>query len=105
MSTKIFRVGGMTCAACQAHVDKAVCSLAGVNDVSVNLLSGSMTVDYDESLVDADKIVSAVEGLGYGARIDDVSAQPAQAEQKKATTSAMTVRRSIIRLLNKEKVA
>ena len=48
MAHEKFDVGGMTCAACQAHVDRAVCSLPGVQEVSVNLLSGSMTVDYDE---------------------------------------------------------
>ena len=42
---KTFDVGGMTCAACQAHVEKAVCGLPGVQNVAVNLLSGAMAVD------------------------------------------------------------
>ena len=40
-----FIVTGMTCSACSAHVDKAVRKLAGVSEVNVNLLSGTMTVD------------------------------------------------------------
>ena len=40
-----FDVGGMTCAACQAHVEKAVTGVDGVSAVTVNLLSGSMAVD------------------------------------------------------------
>ena len=49
MAHETFDVGGMTCAACQAHVEKAVCKLPGVEGVAVNLLSGSMAVDFDES--------------------------------------------------------
>ena len=64
MAHEKFDVGGMTCAACQAHVDKAVCSLTGVTDVSVNLLSGSMTVDYDESQLTPDDICAAVDRAG-----------------------------------------
>ena len=67
MAHEKFDVGGMTCAACQAHVDKAVCSLNGVTDVSVNLLSGSMTVDYDETQLSADDICAAVDRAGYSA--------------------------------------
>ncbi|MDM8301581.1 heavy metal translocating P-type ATPase [Collinsella tanakaei] len=67
MAHEKFDVGGMTCAACQAHVDKAVCSLPGVTDVSVNLLSGSMTVDYDETRLSADDICAAVDRAGYSA--------------------------------------
>ncbi len=81
-----FKVTGMTCAACSAGIQKTVGKLEGVRSASVSLMGECMDVDYDESLVDADKIVSAVVGLGYGARVDDGSAQPAQAEQKKANS-------------------
>ena len=47
MAQDKFDVGGMTCAACQAHVDRAVSKLDGVQSVAVNLLAGSMMVDYD----------------------------------------------------------
>ena len=67
MAQEKFDVGGMTCAACQAHVEKAVSGLAGVSDVAVNLLSGSMQVDYDESAVSADDICTAVDRAGYSA--------------------------------------
>ena len=64
----------MTCAACQAHVDKAVRSVAGVSDVTVNLLSGSMTVDYDEDSVSAEDICRAVDRAGYSAAPEDAGA-------------------------------
>ena len=62
-----FDVGGMTCAACQAHVDHAVSKLDGVESVAVNLLSGSMTVDYDPAAVSVDDICAAVDRAGYSA--------------------------------------
>ena len=54
-----FIVTGMTCSACSAHVDKAVRKLAGVSEVNVNLLSGTMTVDWQGDLT-ADDIIAAV---------------------------------------------
>ena len=57
----------MTCAACQAHVEKAVAGVAGVSEVAVNLLSGSMVVEYDEGTTSADQICNAVDRAGYSA--------------------------------------
>ncbi len=67
MAQQKFDVGGMTCASCQAHVEKAVCKLDGVSDVSVNLLSGSMQVTYDESELSESDISAAVDRAGYSA--------------------------------------
>lgn len=67
MAQETFDVDGMTCAACQAHVEKAVCKLAGVQDVSVNLLSGSMRVAFDESELSERDICDAVNRAGYSA--------------------------------------
>ena len=67
MAHEAFDVGGMTCAACQAHVEKAVSKLPGVTNVAVNLLSGSMTVDFDESALTDDDICTAVDRAGYSA--------------------------------------
>lgn len=58
-----FQVSGMSCAACQANVTKAVQKLDGVNNVDVSLLGNSMKVDYDENTVDADAIIASVEKL------------------------------------------
>lgn len=74
MAHEKFEVGGMTCAACQAHVDKAVRGVAGVSDVTVNLLSGSMTVDYDEGSASAEDICRAVDRAGYSAAPEDAGA-------------------------------
>ena len=62
-----FDITGMTCSACQAHVEKAVKALDGVSDVNVNLLRNYMQTEYDESVTNIEKIISAVEKAGYGA--------------------------------------
>lgn len=61
---KQFNVTGMSCAACSARVEKAVKSVDGVSDCSVNLLTESMSVDGTASSED---IISAVVNAGYGA--------------------------------------
>lgn len=72
---KQFSVTGMTCAACQSHVEKAVSKVSGVSSCSVSLLTNSMSVDGDFS--DSD-VISAVEAAGYGAAVrgksDSISA-------------------------------
>lgn len=78
-----FRVGGMSCAACSAHVEKSVGAVPGVTTVQVNLLASSMAVEYDETACDSAKIIAAVESGGYTAEVDDGKQQaaPAQGEQ------------------------
>ena len=73
MAQDKFDVGGMTCAACQAHVDRAVSKLDGVENVAVNLLAGSMMVDYDPAQVSPDDICTAVDRAGYSASPVDAS--------------------------------
>ena len=67
--TQQFRVTGMSCAACSAHVEKAMRALDGVREVQVNLLAGSMKLEYDETALDAEQIIRAVENAGYGASL------------------------------------
>ena len=69
MKHEKFVVTGMTCSACSAHVEKSVCKLEGVSGVNVNLLAGSMAVDFDEAVTGADRIIAAVAEGGYGAQL------------------------------------
>lgn len=61
-----FNITGMTCAACSAHVEKAVRAVEGVQTVSVNLLMNNMVAEY-ENPATAQTICQAVEAAGYGA--------------------------------------
>ena len=65
-----FKVTGMTCSACSSRVEKTVSKLEGTDQVSVNLLTGTMQVTYDDNLIDDGKIIAAVEKAGYGAAVD-----------------------------------
>lgn len=64
-----FNVTGMTCSACSASVEKSVKKVDGVQSVSVNLLTNSMAVDYDEAATDSGKIIQAVMDAGYQASV------------------------------------
>ena len=71
--TKQFAVTGMTCAACSAHVERAVAQLPGVQSAAVNLMLGRLNASYDENQVTSQQIIDAVIRAGYGAREADES--------------------------------
>ncbi|MFA6690910.1 MAG: heavy metal translocating P-type ATPase [Saccharofermentanales bacterium] len=69
-----FEVRGMTCASCQAHVERAVSNLPGVEQVEVNLMTSAMKVSYDPALVSLSTIADAVSSAGYEAIAEESSA-------------------------------
>ena len=91
-----FRVGGMSCAACSAHVEKSVSAVPGVSTVQVNLLAGSMAVEYDEAVCDAGKIIAAVVSGGYTAAVDDGKQQSAPAQGAQADEALGEMKKRII---------
>lgn len=66
-----FDIQGMTCSSCQAHVERAVKKLEGVQNVNVNLLSNNMTLEYNKEVLDTDKIINTVIDAGYGASLHE----------------------------------
>ena len=74
-----YNITGMSCAACQAHVEKAVSKVPGVESVSVSLLTNSMGVEGSAS---SEAIVKAVEDAGYGAAIQG-------AEESQSSTNSL----------------
>ena len=64
-----FPVTGMTCAACQARVQRTLARTPGVQDATVNLMMGNATVAYDPAAVSADRLVEVVRDTGYGAEL------------------------------------
>jgi len=76
-----FDISGMTCAACQAVVEKSVRKLSGINSVNVSLLSNSMTVDFDENKTSVYEIIQAVNSAGYRASV------PGEGKEKAASGS------------------
>lgn len=70
MKSEKFQVTGMTCAACSAHVEKAVAGVEGVSQVNVSLMMNNMTVEYDGP-ASPEAICDAVAAAGYGARREE----------------------------------
>ena len=53
-----YHISGMTCSACSSHVEKAVNKLSGVEKASVNLLTETMEVSYDQKDLTGEEIVA-----------------------------------------------
>lgn len=82
-------VTGMTCAACQAHVEKAVSGVPGADRVTVSLLTHSMTV---EGAATPESVISAVQNAGYDAELKKESAgqgRPGMTERFRAEEDAL----------------
>src|SRR5688572_4084815 len=62
-------VDGMTCAACQANVQRALTAAPGVKKAAVNLMMHEATVHYDPATTDPAKLVEAINETGYVSRV------------------------------------
>ena len=93
---KRFTVTGMSCAACSVRVEKAVGGVEGVEDCSVNLLTGAMSVEGSAS---AEDIITAVESAGYGASLND-GGNKAQSEKKSEALEDRETPRLVARLVS-----
>ena len=85
MKKEKYNVSGMTCSACSSRVEKCVAKLEGVDEVTVNLLTNSMQVSYDESELKDMDIIQAVEQAGYGATPDNSKVQNQTVDPKQMT--------------------
>ena len=84
-----YKVTGMSCAACSARVEKAVASLDGVNECSVNLLSGDMVVMGSAT---REEVIAAVVAAGYGVERDDVKSTLSDEKKTDPATRALLKR-------------
>lgn len=84
-----YDVTGMSCAACQARVEKAVAAVEGVSSVSVNLLTNSMGVEGNAS---SESIIEAVKKAGYGASLQGSKAKANQEEHTHEETRKLMIR-------------
>ena len=88
-------VTGMTCAACQANVQRALARAPGVADATVDLMTAVATVRYDAARATPTALVGVIRAAGYGAELPDASstAFEAQARQDAATAHEVVARR------------
>jgi Cu+-exporting ATPase len=81
-------VTGMTCAACQANVQRALKRQPGVADASVNLMTGQARVVFDPSLIRPPQLVAAVETVGYGADVPAAETSAVAAQEARDAAQA-----------------
>jgi Cu+-exporting ATPase len=74
-------VSGMTCASCVRRVEKALTRESGVSDASVNLLLHQATVEYDPATTSPDRLVGAIQSIGYGAELPAEVASVAEEQE------------------------
>lgn len=92
-----YSVTGMTCAACQARVEKVVSNVPGVTDVSVSLLTNSMGVEGTATSAD---IVAAVEKAGYHASVKGAQMESSQGAEALADTETPKLLKRLLFLLS-----
>lgn len=84
MQKEKFDVTGMTCSACSSRVEKCVSKLDGASNVTVNLLTNSMQVEYDEKVLSERQIIDAVVKAGYGANVQNVKSSASSSQGRAA---------------------
>lgn len=101
MKHETYQVTGMSCSACSSRVEKAVSKLEGIEKASVNLLTNSMQVDYDETILTSQAIIDAVVKAGYGAFLagGQAGTKGASPQASPANTAEQEVRQMKRRLL------
>ncbi len=86
MKTKQYNITGMSCAACQSSVQRVVSRLSGVESCDVNLITGKMTVTFDESRVSSADFFEKVQKAGFG-----ISATDEKTETKESKESVIPI--------------
>lgn len=66
MVKEVYKIEGMTCAACSASVERVTKKLPGMKEASVNLVAARLTVIYDEAQTDRETIMAKVKKAGFG---------------------------------------
>ena len=83
MKKQTFKITGMSCAACANRIDKILNKNDAIKQANVNLAIEKATVEYNEKLIDDDKIIKIIQNLGYGAKIDKISNHNNDEKEKK----------------------
>ena len=85
MAKEKYNITGMSCAACSAKVERVVGKLEGVENVSVNLLTNSMQVEYKEDKLSSNDIIKNIADAGYGASLATATKQKKEEKSIKKT--------------------
>lgn len=96
MKKQRFNVTGMSCAACQAAIERTVGKMDGVQSAVVNLLANTLTTEYDETKVTNEAICSRIAQIGYGATPEGAAPEAKTSQEKKAAEEAATRWRALV---------
>ena len=96
MKKQRFNVTGMSCAACQAAIERTVGKMDGVQSAVVNLLANTLTTEYDETKVTNEAICSRIAQIGYGATPEGAAPEAKTSQKKKAAEEAATRWRALV---------
>ena len=86
----------MSCAACQAAIERTVGKMDGVQSAVVNLLANTLTTEYDETKVTNEAICSRIAQIGYGATPEGAAPEAKTSQEKKAAEEAATRWRALV---------
>lgn len=86
----------MSCAACQAAIERTVGKMDGVQSAVVNLLANTLTTEYDETKVTNEAICSRIAQIGYGATPEGAAPEAKTSQEKKAAEEAVTRWRALV---------
>jgi Cu+-exporting ATPase len=94
-------IEGMTCAACQATVQKALTKAPGVTKAAVNLMTNEATVDFDPAVTNPTQLVAAVNDTGYGAQLPPVETSTADDDRDRSEAAGYAIlrRKAIVSLV------
>ena len=81
-SNAVFKITGMSCAACSAKIEKRLSKLGGVSKANVNLTTEKATVEFDPSEIKISEMIKAIEALGYKAEKAEEITQDREKEQR-----------------------
>ena len=91
MKQEIYNISGMSCAACSSSVQRVVSRLDGVESCEVNLITGKMTVNFDETKTGEPDFIRVVEKAGFGIEADKPKAEEKQEKKEKSGLAPLII--------------
>ena len=91
MKQEIYNISGMSCAACSSSVQRVVSRLDGVESCEVNLITGKMTVNFDETKTGEPDFIKVVEKAGFGIEANKPKAEEKQEKKEKSGLAPLII--------------
>ena len=91
MKQEIYNISGMSCAACSSSVQRVVSRLDGVESCEVNLITGKMTVNFDETKTGEPDFIKVVEKAGFGIEANKPKAEEKQEKKEKSGLAPLVI--------------